>query len=216
MSTILCYGDSNTWGYIPGSGQRYPRHQRWPGVLQTLLGSGFVVIEEGLNSRTTVLDDPTRNPGKNGLHYLRPCLDSHAPLDLVLLMLGTNDLKHRFGLSGFDIAQNVSALIGVIQQSGDGTGEKAPPVLLLSPPHVGPLTAFADLFAGAEEKSRQLQKHYRAVAQQTGCHFFDVAEVVVASPVDGVHWEADQHLALGNRLAEVVRPLLEKKDRTRR
>jgi len=212
MQTILCYGDSNTWGYTPGTGQRYPRSQRWPGVLQAVLGPGFFVIEEGLNSRTTVLDDPTRAPGKNGLPYLRPCLDSHAPLDLVLLMLGSNDLKHRFGLSAFDISLNAAALVGVIQESDAGRDSKAPPVLLLSPPHVGPFTALADLFAGAEEKSRQLSKHYQAVAQQTNCSFFDVAEVVVASPVDGVHWETEQHAALGNRLADVVRQLLHEKD----
>ena len=86
MKTILCYGDSNTWGYIPGTGNRYPRQVRWTGVLQNLLGEKFHVIEEGLNGRTTVMDDPTRI-AKNGLPYLRPCLDSHAPIDLVVLML---------------------------------------------------------------------------------------------------------------------------------
>jgi lysophospholipase L1-like esterase len=88
MKTILCYGDSNTWGYAPGTGKRYLRHERWTGVLQQLLGSNAVVIEEGLNGRTTTLDDPTK-PFRNGKDYLIPCLDSHAPLDLVVLMLGT-------------------------------------------------------------------------------------------------------------------------------
>jgi lysophospholipase L1-like esterase len=208
MRTVLCYGDSNTWGYVPGSGKRYDRAVRWPGVFQATLGPDFAVVEEGLNSRTTVLDDPTRPAGKNGLAYLRPCLDSHAPLDLVILMLGTNDLKHRYGMSAFDIAQNVSALLGVIGQSDSGADGQAPPVLLMSPPHVGPLTELVDLYAGAEEKSRRLAVYYRKVAAEAGCHFLDAAEVVVASPADGVHWAADGHAALGRRVAEVVRGIL--------
>jgi lysophospholipase L1-like esterase len=208
MTTILCYGDSNTWGYVPGTGRRYGRHERWPGVLQDNLGPEFLIIEEGLNSRTTILDDPTRGPGRNGLAYLGPCLDSHAPLDLVILLLGTNDLKHRFGFSAFDIATNVATLVGVVQKSCSGSGGAAPLVLLLSPPHVGPLTALAEIFAGAEAKSRQLDGHYQAVAQQTGCYFFDVAEAVVASAVDGVHWEAEQHAALGGRVGALVREIL--------
>jgi lysophospholipase L1-like esterase len=207
MKTILCFGDSNTWGYVPGSGRRYDRSQRWPGALQSALGDDYLVIEEGLNARTTVLEDPTKPLGKNGLTYLRPCLDSHAPLDLVILLLGTNDLKHRFALSAFDIAQNIAALVGVVQQSGSGQGGKAPPLLLLSP-HIGPLTGLASMFAGAEEKSRQLAQHYRMVATQTGCHFLDVSEVVTASMADGVHWEADQHAALGEHLASKVQKIL--------
>ncbi|MBI2803668.1 MAG: SGNH/GDSL hydrolase family protein [Planctomycetes bacterium] len=200
MKSILCYGDSNTWGYIPGSGQRYPRDVRWPGVLQNHLGGEFHVVEEGLNARTTVSDDPIRGGAiKNGLTYLKPCLDSHAPLDLVILMLGTNDLKHRFGFSAYDIACNVATLIGVIQPT---------PVLLLAPPHVGPLTALADLFAGAPEKSRQLAAHCQAFAQQMGCRFFDVANVVQSSPIDGVHWAPEQHAALGKRMAALVQEIL--------
>src|SRR5688572_13370016 len=108
MKTILCFGDSNTWGYVPGTGKRYPRSERWPGVLQETLGNEFLIIEEGLNARTTTMDDPIRGGAiKNGLTYLRPCLESHAPIDLVLLLLGTNDLKHRFGLSAYDVAANV-------------------------------------------------------------------------------------------------------------
>jgi lysophospholipase L1-like esterase len=208
MKTILCYGDSNTWGYVPGTGLRYPRHQRWPGVLQQTLGPDFYVVEEGLNSRTTLMDDPTRGPGRNGLTYLLPCLASHAPLDLVILLLGTNDLKHRFGLSAFDIAANVATLVGAIVQSGSAPGGAPPPVLLVSPPHVGPLTALAEVLAGAEEKSRRLAGHYRTVAEQARCHFLDAAPVVTPSRTDGVHWEAASHAALAARLAGVARQVL--------
>jgi lysophospholipase L1-like esterase len=209
MKSVLCYGDSNTWGYIPGSGERYPLDQRWPGVLQAALGPDFRILEEGLNSRTTVVDDPIRGGAvKNGLTYLRPCLESHAPLDLVILLLGTNDLKHRFSFSAYDIAANVACLVGVIQQSGAGVKGHAPRVLVMSPPHVGPLSALSGLFDGAVEKSRHLAKHYQTFANQLGCPFLDVASVVTSSPIDGVHWAADQHRNLGNRVAELARAII--------
>ena len=209
MKTILCYGDSNTWGYIPGTAARYPRDQRWPGVLQQVLGSDVHVIEEGLNARTTVLDDPIRGGAvKNGLTYLRPCLESHAPLDLVVLMLGTNDLKHRFGFSAYDIAANVAALVTVIQQTGFGVDAKAPPVLMIAPPGLGKLSVLAELFAGGTEKSRQLATHYRSFATQLGCHFLDAAEIVESSPIDGVHWAADQHARFGRAVADAVVAIL--------
>lgn len=132
MKTILCYGDSNTWGAFRAQPRAMP-DQRWTGVLQRALGANFVVIEEGLNGRTTVLDDPTK-PFKNGKDYLIPCVDSHAPFDLVVLMLGTNDLKHRFGMSAFDIGANVATVLGLVKQSTSSSAGGAPQVLLLAQP----------------------------------------------------------------------------------
>lgn len=198
MKTVLCYGDSNTWGYLPGTGQRHAPAARWPGVLQAQLGPGYRILEEGLNARTTCLDDPTR-PGRNGLTYLAPCLASHAPLDLVILMLGTNDCKHRFGLSSYDIAANVAMLLGVIQPI---------PVLLLAPPVLGPFTALADLFVGAEERSAGLARHYRAVAEAARCQFLDAGAFVKVDPTDGVHLDELAHRTLGEHLATAVRALL--------
>ena len=211
MKTILCYGDSNTWGYIPGSATRYARHQRWTGILHRTLGEDFIVIEEGLNSRTTVLDDPTK-PFKNGKDYLIPCLDSHAPLDLVILMLGTNDLKHRFSMSAFDIGANVATLLGLVKQSACSCSGGAPQVLLMAPPPVGKLTAvgstnFPEIFRGAEEKSKTLGQIYRKFAQEAGAAFLDTAEVIVSSDVDGIHFEADEHRKLGEAVAAVVKQL---------
>ena len=103
VKKILCYGDSNTWGYNPHTELRYPRAVRWTGVLQRGLGPAYHVIEEGLNGRTTVWDDPIEGY-KSGKEYLVPCLETHKPMDLVVIMLGTNDLKHRFSLTAFDIA----------------------------------------------------------------------------------------------------------------
>ncbi len=111
MKTILCYGDSNTWGYDPVSEDRYPLAQRWVSVLARELGPEYQVIAEGLNGRTTVWPDPVEGEYKSGKSYLLPCLESHHPIDLVVLMLGTNDLKHRFGLSAWDIARAAGTLV---------------------------------------------------------------------------------------------------------
>ncbi len=205
-TTILCYGDSNTWGYVPGMAQRYPRAQRWPGVLAAALGAEVAVIEEGLNSRTTVFDDPCK-VGKNGLAYFRPCLDTHAPLDLLVLMLGTNDLKHRFGLSAADVAANVAALLNVLPQAACGVGGTTPRAVLVSPPLIGPLTALTDVFEGAAEKAKHLARHYRAVAELNRCRFVDAGEVPV-SPIDGVHLDGEGHARLGRLMAEAVRAAL--------
>ena len=113
MKTILCYGDSNTWGYDPANQTRYPRDVRWPGVLRNGLGDGYIVIEEGLNGRTTVWDDPIELD-KNGATYLRPCIQTHKPLDFVIIMLGTNDLKTRFSLPAYDIASGAGVLVDIV------------------------------------------------------------------------------------------------------
>jgi lysophospholipase L1-like esterase len=216
MKTILCYGDSNTWGYVPGSGARYARHQRWTGVLQRTLGGDFIVIEEGLNSRTTVLEDPTK-PFKNGKDYLVPCLDSHAPLDLVILMLGTNDLKHRFGMSASDIGANIATLLGLVKQSACSCSGGARRVLLMAPPPVGKLTPvgstnFPEIFRGAEEKSKALGQIYRKIAQEAGAAFLDTCEIIVSSDVDGIHFDVDEHRKLGEVVASRVKQLLEREE----
>jgi len=118
MKTILCYGDSNTWGYNPATGGRFSRDKRWTRVLVQELVDGYYVIEEGLNGRTTALSDPIEGPHKNGKEYLVPCLESHQPLDLVTIMLGTNDLKKRFSLSAFDIANGAGVLVDIVRQWG--------------------------------------------------------------------------------------------------
>jgi len=207
MKTILCYGDSNTWGYIPGTGNRYPRQVRWPGVLQNLLGEKFHVIEEGLNGRTTVMDDPTRI-AKNGLPYLRPCLDSHAPIDLVVLMLGTNDTKHRFGLSAFDISEGVAMLVNIIQQSAAGLNNRAPAILLVSPVVLDPAPEKSDLFEGAAQKSRELAGHMENVAKANRCAFLDASLHTGVSPIDGIHLDEEGHQALGHAIAQKIQHLV--------
>src|SRR3989344_6232248 len=130
---ILCYGDSNTWGYMPAKATRYSIDQRWTGILQKSLGEEFEVIEEGTNSRTTDLDDP-KHFGKNGAEYLIPCLESHFPLDFVVLMLGTNDLKERFNRNSERVARGIQKLLTIIKKTAEDEEEKLPKIILICPP----------------------------------------------------------------------------------
>lgn len=207
MKTIVCFGDSNTWGYHPATKERYDRDDRWTGVLRNTLGAEYLIIEEGLNGRTTVWDDPIEEY-KSGKDYLIPCLVTHKPLDLVIMMLGTNDLKKRFSLAASDIAKGAGVLVAMAKRSETGPGGQAPKVLLLAPPPVGKLTEFADMLEGSEEKSRKFGLYYRQIAQELGCAFLDTSEVIVSSDVDGIHFDLDQHHKLGKKVAEIVREML--------
>jgi len=209
MKTILCYGDSNTWGYNPRLKSRYDKNERWAGVLRNQLGEGYFVIEEGLNGRTTVWNDPIEGEHKNGKTYLFPCLESHAPLDLVVVMLGTNDLKNRFGLSVYDIAKGAGTLVQIIQKSGFGQGGQSPKILLIAPPPLAKLagTNFAEMFDGGEEKSRQLASAYQRIAAEVGCEFLDAGSVIVSSPVDAIHFEPEEHQKLAQAIAKKIRTI---------
>src|SRR4051794_36747894 len=139
MKTVLCYGDSNTWGYDPATRTRYPLEVRWTGVLANRLGLEYRVVEEGLNGRTTRWDDPIET-GRTGLTYLRPCIESHQPLDLIIIMLGTNDLKRRFDLSASDIAQSAAELTDLAWRLGHEPDGSHAQVLLVAPPAVATFT----------------------------------------------------------------------------
>jgi lysophospholipase L1-like esterase len=208
MKTILCYGDSNTWGADPSGGPRFDMDTRYPGVLAKALGNEFHVIEEGLCGRTTVWDDPIEEH-RNGKKYLMPCLDSHNPLDLVIIFLGTNDLKHRFSLTAFDVSKGAGLLVSIVQKSNAGIAGKGPQVLLVAPPPVGRLSYFAEMFKGARDKSLELSKYYRIVAEETRCHFMDAGEIIVSSDKDGIHFEKPEHEKLGKALATKVSEILQ-------
>lgn len=207
MKTVLCYGDSNTWGADPAGGVRFPPDVRWPGVLEAALGTGYKVIEEGLNGRTTRWDDPIELH-RNGLTYLVPCLESHRPLDLVTIMLGTNDLKARFRLNASDIAQSAAGLAQIAERTArTATGEPAK-VLLIAPPPVTTLSRLDLMFEGAVEKSRLFAEYYRRSAEWAGVPFFDAGAVIRSSDLDGIHFEAAEHRKLGEALAGRVREML--------
>jgi lysophospholipase L1-like esterase len=205
--TILCYGDSNTWGYDPVTQERYPRDKRWTGVLRRALGGGYLVIEEGLNGRTTVWDDPIEGY-KNGKEYLIPCLETHKPIDLVVIMLGTNDLKMRFNVPACDIAAGAGALVDVVAKSETGPGNGAPPVLLIAPPPVARLTEFSEMFQGSTAKSKMLSHHFQLVAEERGCALLDASQIIVSSDLDGIHFELPEHRKLGEAVGACVKQML--------
>ena len=152
MKTIVCYGDSNTWGHNPATQDRFPIEQRWTGVLAQELGAGYRIVEEGLGGRTTIWDDPIEE-WRNGKTYLLPCLWSHRPIDLVTIMLGTNDLKERFSVSAYDIAAGAGVIVDLTLRSGAGPNGGAPQVLLMAPPVIVKLTDYAEMFEDAQAKS---------------------------------------------------------------
>ncbi len=205
QKTILCFGDSNTWGWDPKSEKRLELDKRWPGVVRKVVGNWYWVIEEGLSGRTTVIDDPM-DAYRNGRNYLIPCLQSHEPLDLVVLMLGTNDLKQRFAMEPRDIVAGAESLVRLVLQSNTGPGSTAPKVLLVSPSLV--TMSVDDEFEGAIEKSKQLGELYAQAARSNGVAFLDAARIVVPSRIDGVHWEAEEHQSFGLTVAEMVKQLL--------
>ena len=203
MHEILCFGDSNTWGYDPGTKGRFPNDVRWTGVLQAVLGGKYRVIEEGLNGRTTVWEDPVEGD-KVGKRHLTPCLESQAPLDL---MLGTNDTKKRYSAPPVDITAGVGVLLDIISHSTAGRDGQAPPVLVMAPAPLTKLTEFSQLFDGGVEKSRALAPLYAELAKARGCGFFDVGKVISCSDLDGVHFDAAAHRAIGNAVAGEVKTI---------
>jgi lysophospholipase L1-like esterase len=203
MPVIVAFGDSNTWGYDPATGVRFPHAQPWASVMQRELGPDFEVIAEGLNGRTTVHDDPIE-PFRSGAEALPGCLMSHMPLDLVILALGCNDLKKRFSVSAFDIAEGAARLIFLSRAYGVGPDGPPPKILLVAPPPILQLTDFADMFEGGREKSRLLGARYRDVAKRDGVAFMDAGDVIRCSDLDGIHYEADQHERLGRATADAV------------
>lgn len=195
---ILCFGDSNTWGYDPGDQSRYPESVRWTGRLQEKLGGDFQIIEEGLNGRTTIFEYRER-PGKVGLTYLRPCLDSHHKLDFVILCLGTNDCKREFGKTAREIADGFEQLVEMVL--GKGLERPSPGVklivaspLLLDERYIGD---YAEM-VGAEAKTREFAPLYQEIAAKHGAAFVDLS-VVAPSQKDGCHIDPDGHA----RIAEI-------------
>lgn len=209
MKSVLCYGDSNTWGFDPvNSGARHPYEHRWTTVLQKQLGEEFLVIPEGLCSRTTVWDDPLKGD-VNGKNYLIPCLESHKPVDLVILMLGTNDLKARLSLPSCDIAAGAGVLADMILKSSAGPGGKAPKVVVFIPPEVRKLTNYREVFGSrAQEISREFPEAFKKMAEEKNIPWVNTGEYVRFSDADGIHYEPDQLKILGNLAAETVKGLL--------
>ncbi|MBX2843527.1 MAG: SGNH/GDSL hydrolase family protein [Flammeovirgaceae bacterium] len=203
MKTIVCFGDSNTWGYDPVTRDRFATKKRWTSVLQKEIGKDYLVIPEGLNGRTTVWDDPIEG-WKNGKEQIIPILGSHKPIDLVVILLGTNDLKQRFSLSAVDVARGAKVLVEIVQKSNFGSDGKPPKVLLLAPPAFSPSPELDYLFKGGLEKSENFGVEFYKVAEETGCHFMDTGKFIESSEIDGIHFDEENHELLGKAVSGIL------------
>jgi lysophospholipase L1-like esterase len=208
---VLCYGDSNTHGTRPmATLEDMGRHgpaERWPGVLAADLDAGWRVIEEGHPGRTTVHPDPVAGAHKCGAAILPAVLESHRPIDVVVMMLGTNDLKTRFQVPPVEIAVSVEKLALAVRQSFCGPGLGAPALLIVAPPPIDEAGCLAEIFAGGAAKSRRLAGFYANVAARQGAAFLDAGAVIAVDPLDGVHFGAAAHAALGRAIASAVRSM---------
>ena len=208
---ILCFGDSLTWGYDPDTRTRFPAESRWPMVLQELLGQDWTVIEEGQSGRTIATEDPAEGE-KNGLRYIGPCLESHTPLDLVILMLGSNDCKRKFSYSSMDIAGEMQILLEkILAYDRFRCGDQFK-VLLVSPPHISEAIRTSWLgdsfgYENGRKLSMELASWYVQLAEMYNCEFLDAAEHVRTSDTDGCHMDAENQRKLARVLADFVKAL---------
>lgn len=206
MKSVLCYGDSNTFGSIPGHpGTRYGYSDRWPSVLQGILGPEWLVIAEGLSGRTTCRDDPIEGAHLNGRTSLRPCLESHRPIDQIIIMLGTNDLKARFQSTAHDISLGMAALVGDIREVAFRTSTEVPEIILVSPPPIlRDLGAWDKVFEGGFEKSKNLASEYAHVAKAQGVGFLNAGDHAICSPIDGFHIDDTGAKSLGTAIGNLI------------
>lgn len=210
---IVCFGDSNTWGLRAGLGKRFDEDTRWTALLQSKLGSDYVVIEEGQNGRTCVFDDPCEGE-KNALKYIVPCAESQAPFDLIIIMLGTNDIKLRFSLAPLEISDGLGRLIeklrGYLRYNYNMQDTK---VLIASPIHIGEnieTTKLGYLFGGKEgiEKSKELAYYYRIIAEKYECDFVEASKFAKACKEDAIHLDEEGHRQLSEMFYTKVKELI--------
>lgn len=205
---IVCFGDSLTWGYDPDNRVRFSEDIRWPQVLQKTLGEGYTVIEEGQNGRTIATDDPAEGE-KNGLKYIGPCMESHTPFDLLIIMLGSNDCKRKFAYSAMDIAGEMQIMLEKVQNYNRFRCRDAFKVLLVSPPTVS--DAIRDSWLGdsfgyenAAKVSGELATWYKTLAEMYDCDYLDASKYVRVSDTDGIHLDAEKQKKLGKVIAEHI------------
>ena len=205
---ILCYGDSNTYGYIP-TGGRYDEHTRWPMRMQELLGPGYAVIEEGFNGRTCVFDDPVEGGYKSGVEYLPPCLMSHNPLDAVIIMLGSNDTKVRFGMTPMTIGQSMMQLVRTAKLFAVNEAGETSHIIVAAPPRILDnlmQTRHAECFGEqAIAVSAGLARELRRITKLMRCDFFDAVPYAEVSTLDAVHMTERGHLQLGEAMAAKIK-----------
>ena len=213
MKHIVCFGDSNTHGYRAEDNGRFDETQRWTQLLQKKLGGDYLLIEEGQSGRTTCFSDPIHE-GLNGLDYIYPCLMSHEPVDLLIIMLGTNDTKERFGSSAACIALGLKRLIAKAIATTDCWRGGKPEILVVTPQNIG--REYADtevaltMGRGCAEKSEGLAAQYQQIAELMGCHYLDANQVISVGPnqIDYMHLTEEGHRQLAQALAEKISTIL--------
>ncbi len=212
MKQILVYSDSLTWGIIPSTRKRLQFGDRWPGVMENLLntdGHTFRVIENCLNGRRTVWSDPFK-PGRNGLEGIEQVVEMHSPLELIIVLLGTNDFQSMHSHSAWHSAQGIRSLITSIRQAPIEPGMPKPKILVVAPPPIQkPKGPIAPKFIGGEVKCVGVAREYMIVANELDCSFFDSASVTSSSEVDGVHLDKKQHHLFGKAIAGKVAEVME-------
>ena len=212
MPTLLTFGDSNTHGTRPilaeGDYGRFDAKARWPCVAKEALGDKWILIEEGLPGRTTCFEDPIMGSFMNGWTGLKIALYTHGPIDLLTIMLGTNDCKALFGNSARDILGGISGLLAIAQNAELQSRHGGYKTVLIAPPPIVVTGIFSTSFYGADRLSEQLSDLYSEIATLWGIEFFDAGDVIATSPVDGVHFEKEAHQTLGTALAKKIRTIM--------
>ena len=215
MKNILCFGDSNTWGFVPGAFdpktlymKRYSIGERWPGLLRDILGEDFHIIEEGLNGRTTNVEYPDLS-GRSGTSYILPCLYSHSPLDLVILNIGINDIKVIFDRSMMEISKGMAEIIDLIRSTSYGPDMQGQPQILLLSPSALIHEGYVDqnnesAFKGGMEKSLLFNDYYKKLALERDCHYVDLQSVVSYSKIDGLHYDKRGHAVVASIVASKI------------
>ena len=208
MKTLVCFGDSNTHGAKPmcnmGNLQRFDPLVRWPGIAANHLGGGWQVIEEGHRGRTTVHDDPIDGIHKNGLPAILVAMETHRPVDVIAIMLGTNDLKCRFSVSALDIALSVEKLVAAARDSNGGPDCSTPGILLIAPPTIRETGCLQQQFVGGADKSAEFGALFREVAERQGIPFLDAGVLIKPSSLDGIHLDKVAHATLGTAIADAI------------
>ena len=215
IKNILCFGDSNTWGFVPGAFdpktlymKRYSIRERWPGLLRDILGEDFHIIEEGLNGRTTNVEYPDLS-GRSGTSYILPCLYSHSPLDLVILNIGINDIKVIFDRSMMEISKGMAEIIDLIRSTSYGPDMQGQPQILLLSPSALIHEGYVDqnnesVFKGGMEKSLLFNNYYEKLALERDCHYVDLQSVVSYSKIDGLHYDKRGHAVVASSVASKI------------
>lgn len=208
---IVCFGDSNTWGFDAKTLERFPEGVRWTSLLAERLGEEFQVVEEGLSGRTAVMDDPLFE-GLNGLNYIHPCLMSHAPLELVIIMLGTNDTKERFHLTSYNIAQGIARISQKAKATTAGIKGASPIVLVVAPPPIGKeyfeTEVGKSMGKDCDLKSAELSTHLKGLMQMQNTEFLDTKGIVPMNTIDYMHLDEEGHRLLSELVFNKIKNIL--------